>query len=121
MGAFSSNMRNVAIALCTKLGNQCTLTKKVRGAYDPTTGLTTSNDTVINTYSAPASEMSVAFGRDGQNTNLAGFDSNRIVVPWIGQEIDETWLYNDQNILSVAPIRSQDDIIIYTISVGEKG
>ncbi len=120
MGSFSSGLRTVATDLIKDLGNACTLTKVEQGAYDPLTGKTAAIETVIDTFSAQEKETSVLFGRDGQSTNLTGFDDNKVTIAWFGQEIDSTWLYNGQNILTVQPVESQNEVIIYTITVGEK-
>ena len=63
--------------------------------------------------------MSEAFGSLGINTNLVGFSDNKVILPWIGQEIDETWTYNGNNIITVSPTETQGDVVIYTITVGE--
>ena len=120
MGAFSTTMRGVATDLMTSLGNPCTLTKVTKGVYSPITGQTEDTQVVIGTFSAPVKKVSQIFGQTGINTNLTGFDDNKVIIPWIGQEIDSTWLYNDNNILSVEETESQGEIIIYTIAVGEK-
>ena len=120
MGAFSTSMRSVATKLVTDLGNPCTLTKTTLGQYNPQTGETGKSDEKIATFSAQVKEVSESFGQTGINTNLSGFSDNKVIVPWIGEEIDETWLYNDNNILSVSPTTTQGDIIIYTITIGEK-
>ena len=120
MAAFSTSMRKVAQDLIKELGNACTLTKVTYGEYDPDLGETPETEVVINTYSAPTKNISVMFGQNGQNTNLNAFDSNKVTVPWINQEIDSTWKYNGYNILTVEPIEAQNDIIVYTITVGEK-
>ena len=120
MGTFSTGMRSVATRLITKLGNPCTLTKVTKGQYDPLTGLTSEAEVPIKTFSAPVKKVSDEFGLMGMNTNLTGFSTNKIIVPWIGQEIDTTWKYNNDNITAIESVRSQGDIVIYTITVGEK-
>jgi len=120
MGAFSSGMRRTAQQLMTKLGNSCVLTKVDRGAYDPATGKTSETRTDYPTYSAQTAKTNVVFGLTGENTNLDAFDDESVVVPWIGEEINPTWLYNGQNITEVHPVMSQDEIIIYILSIGEK-
>lgn len=120
MGAFSTSMRGVATDLITELGNPCTLTKVVKGRYVPDAGDSYDTETVYTTYSAPVKNVNFDFGLMGINTNLQGFDDNKVIVPWIGQEIDATWRYNDSNIIAVEPTKTQGDIVIYTITVGEK-
>ena len=118
--SFSSDMRKVAKDLCQKLGNKCTLTKVVASGYDPMTGKTGSTNTDISLYSAPISKAGILFSMTGDNTNLSGFNDERVIVPWFGQKIDATWLYNGHNITNVSSIESQNDIIVFTISIGEK-
>ncbi len=118
--SFATDMLSVAVNLCTELGNSCVLTKNVAGAYDPATGETPQTATTINTFSAPVKKMSDIFPLNGSNTNLSGFDDNKVIIPYPGEEIDSTWLYNGNNVISVEPIMTQNQIIIYTISVGEK-
>jgi hypothetical protein len=101
------------------LGNPCTLTKVTKGTYDVTTGTTPNTETVFNTYSASVKDSSQYFGAGGINTNLEGLSKGRVIVPWIGEPIDTTWLYNGQNITIVQPTEAQGDIIIYTIDVEE--
>lgn len=120
MGDFSTAMRGVAVTLTTQLGNPCVLTKITKGEYQPTLGKSPQVKENIDTFSAPAKQMSEQFGQAGINTNLSGFYDNKVIVPWIGQEIDATWLYNGNNILSVSPVETQGEIVIYTIEVGEK-
>lgn len=119
MGTFSDSMRQVATDLVTKLGNPCTLTKITKGEYIPSLGETPVSKKEYPTYSAPVKKVSQDFGQMGINTNLGGFDDNKVIVPWIGLEIDETWRYNDMNIVKVEPTKTQGDIVIYTITVGE--
>lgn len=119
MGSFSNSMRQVATDLTTSLGNPCTLTKVTKGDYVVGAGASPEEKEEYSTYSAPVKKVSQDFGQMGINTNLGGFDDNKVIVPWIGLEIDETWLYNDNNIIKVEPISTQGDVIIYTITVGE--
>lgn len=120
MGVFSTQMRQVAVDLTASLGNPCVLTKVTKGQYNTSLGKSPQSLEDFPTFSAPVKQVSQDFGGAGINTNMSGFDDNKVIVPWIGQEIDKTWLYNGQNIVSVAPTDSQGDIIIYTIEVGEK-
>ena len=117
MGAFSQEMRGVATDLIKELGNSCTLEKITYGAYDPSTGETPETKVTIPTFSAQASLFNRVFPMTGENTNLAGFDDESVIVAWFGQPIDETWTYDGAAISRVAPIKSQNDVIIYTISV----
>lgn len=119
MGVFSDSMRAVAVDLLSQLGNPCTLSKVTKGDYIPAIGRSPEEKETFNTFSAPVKKVSQDFGQMGINTNLAGFDDNKVIVPWIGQEIDATWQYNGNNILKVEPVQTQGDIIIYTITVGE--
>jgi len=120
MGAFSNAMRDTATSLVTQLGNPCTLTKVTKGEYVVTAGKSPLEKEDFNTYSAPVKKVSQDFGQMGINTNLTGFDDNKVIVPWIGQEIDSTWLYDGHNILTVSPVKTQGDIVIYTITIGER-
>ena len=120
MGAFSDSMRAVATELTTTLGNPCILTKVTKGEYVVSIGKSPTETTDYSTFSAPVKKVSQDFGQMGINTNLSGFDDNKVIVPWFGQTIDKTWLYNGNNIVSVAPIETQGDVVIYTIEVGEK-
>ncbi len=117
MGVFSQEMRGVAKDLIKELGNKCTLEKITRGVYDPLTGETPETKVVMPTFSAPSSMFNRVWQQDGQNTNLAGFDDEAVVVAWFGHVIDETWTYDGAAISSVRPTMSQDDIIIFAISV----
>tara|TARA_R110000772_G_scaffold5454_1_gene19461 strand:- start:13614 stop:13982 length:369 start_codon:yes stop_codon:yes gene_type:complete len=119
MGAFSTSMRATATKLVTDLGNPCILTKITKGSYIPSLGETPVSKKNYSTYSAPVKKISQDFGQMGINTNLGGFDDNKVIVPWIGMEIDETWRYNDMNIIKVQPTETQGDIVIYTITIGE--
>ncbi len=120
MGQFSQSMRALAVKLLTEFGNTATLEKRVKGAYDPVTGETAEVVTTYNTFSGPPNLMTEVFGNDGRGTNLDAFDSNFVIVPWIGEEIDISWTLNGQNIVTVSPIITQDEIVIYNISVGQK-
>ena len=120
MGAFSQSMRQVAQKLTRELGNSCILSKITPGTYDPSTGKTGEVRIDVPTFSAQSSKSNEIFGLTGENTNLNAFDTESLVLPWIGQEIDATWLYNGHNIVAVTPVMSQNDIIIYMIRVGEK-
>ncbi len=122
MGAFSASMRSLALQLCTDLGNTCVLTEVQRGSYDPLTGNIAEIRTDYPTYSAQASKYNETFGRDGVNTNLDAFRHETLVVPWlgIGKNIDSTWEYNGHSILTVEETTTQNELIIWTITVGEK-
>ncbi len=123
MANFSDSMRTLALKLCTELGNQCVLTEVQAGAYSPLTGTTTEVRTDYPTYSAQSSKYNETYGRDGINTNLDFERNESVVVPWlgIGKKIDSTWEYNGASILTVAETTTQDDIIIFTITLaGEK-
>lgn len=116
-------MRKVAKDLCKELGNSSVLTKVVQVPtdYDPATGKSTATSTTdYDIYTAQNSKMSGMFPLDGQNTNLEGFKEGGYIIPWFGQMIDTTWLFDGQNITSVSEIKSQNDIIVFTIGVGEK-
>ena len=120
MGAFANEMRQVALDLMKELGSSCTLERVTAGAYNPRTGKT--DETVIrhNTWSAPMKKVNVVFSDTGAGTNLTAFDNNRVTVPWIGEPIDATWTFNGQAISNVEAIESQNSIIVYNITVGEK-
>ena len=120
MGSFSTRMRGTATRLITKLGNSCVLTKVTEGAYIASLGKTETSELDIPTFSASIKKSSDIFSLTGTNTNLIGFNDNKVIVPWIGQEIDTSWKYNGNNIISVEPIKTQDEIIIYTLTIGEK-
>ena len=120
MASFSSRMRAVALRLITKLGDPCTLTRITKGQYNPTTGTTGEAKFDISTFSAQSSKMSESFGASGINTNLVGFNDKTVVVPWINYDIDTTWKHNGNNITSVSSVSSQGDIVIYTLTIGEK-
>lgn len=119
MGAFSNSMRAVAVDLMTQLGNPCVLTKVTKGTYDVQIGKSPLIETNYPTFSAPVKEISQHFGANGINTNLTGFSKNKVTVPWVGVEIDTTWRYNGQNIITVQPTETQGDVILYTIEVEE--
>ncbi len=120
MGAFSTEMRNVATNLIREFGNRCVLTKVVKGPYDPLLGKTVDVTTDFSMFSAQSSRVNLGFGLDGQNTNLAGFNDERIIIPWFGHVVDVTWLYNGQNITDVMETKTQDDIVIFNLNIAEK-
>lgn len=121
MSAFSDDMRQTVVELCEELGNSCVLNKPLTGTgYDPAIGETANTFRPFNTFSAQYNKFAVTFGNDGQNTNLSGIYQDRVIVPWIGEKIDTTWKYNDNNILDVSFIESDNDIIYYTLTIGEK-
>ena len=120
--SFADDMRTVATDLITEFGNSCTLTKNNGPAiYNPLTGTTafTSSD-IYQTFSAQKSKVNLTFGENGQNTNLAAFNNESVMVPWFGETIDSTWLYNDANIKTVNEVRAQDKVIIFELTIGEK-
>lgn len=120
MGAFSNEMKQTVIELLTELGNPCTLTNVTKGVYDPLTGVTPPSATqTINTFSGPNSFISEMFGRDGENTNLDGFNSESVLIPYHAG-IDLGWLYDGQNILSLSPLKTQGEIVAYNVSIGRK-
>jgi len=119
MGQFSNEMRKTATDLCKELGNKATLTKVTPAAYNPSTGNTPDTTTDYPVYTGQSSHFAGMFPNDGTNTNLTAFHSGGYIVPWFGQEIDTTWLYNGGNIKEVSDLRSQGDIIAYNITVGE--
>ncbi len=121
MGAFSQQMKQVVIDLTRELGNPCVLTKVGKaGVYNPLTGETPAvAPQTVNTFSGPNSLMSEMFGRDGENTNLMGFNSESVIIPFfVG--FDETWLYDGQNVTSVAPLKTQGEIVAYNVTIGRK-
>ena len=122
MSAFSDDMRQTVVELCQELGNSCTLFKPSPAAhYNPMTGETTGGTVEsFDTYSAQYDKFAVSFGNDGQNTNLSGLESERVIIPWFGHKVDTTWQYNGHNITDVSFIESDNDIIYFTLSVGEK-
>jgi len=122
MSAFSDDMRDVVTELCAELGNSCTVSKVTVGSgYDPTTGTTaTGTQEDFQTHSAQYNKFAVVFGQDGQNTNLSGFESERVIIPWFGHVVDTTWLYDGHNITDVSTIESDNDILYFTLSIGEK-
>ena len=119
MGTFSTKMRTVANDLITKLGNPCTVEKITKGGYNTDTGKTETAIQVFHTSSAPAKDISISFGQDGKNTNLAGFDEGKVSIPYlaINQIMDETWTYNGEAIKTVEKIEAQGEVIIFTITV----
>lgn len=119
MGAFSDNMRSVATTLITNFGSTCTLTKITKGQYIPSAGKSNEAKEDFKTVSTPAKRVSEQFGALGINTNLAGFTNEKVIVPWFGKTVDETWLYNGHNIISVEETIAQNDIIIFTLEIGE--
>ena len=120
MGQFSQSMRSVADSLIKDFGKPCVLSKITSGVYDPSIGKATEVRVDIPTFCAPSNKVNVTFGLDGQNTNLTAFDTESIMVAWFGQEMDATWEIDGQNITTIMPIEAQGDIIVYTLSVGEK-
>jgi len=122
MSSFSSDMRVTVLELCQELGNSCVVSKpSATAVYNPTTGESTGGAGVsFNTYSAQYDKFFVSFGSDGTNTNLSGLMSERVIIPWFGHMVDTTWLYNGHNITDVSFIESDDDILYFTLSVGEK-
>ena len=119
MGAFSDNMRGVATTLMTNLGNPCVLTRVTKGDYVVSAGQAPLEKEDFDTYSAPVKKVTMDFGQGGINTNLDGFNDNKVIIPWFGQEIDKSWLYNGNNITSVAPTETQGDVVIYTLTIEE--
>jgi hypothetical protein len=117
--AFADEMQAMVLELATELGNSCTLEKRVKGQYDPATGRTSEVVTTFNTYSVAISDINIPFALGGENTNLAGFGRESTLIPWMGEPIDETWTYNGENINTVSPIKSQNMVIAYTITVGK--
>jgi len=120
MSAFSNDMRQVAVDLCKALGNSATLTEAKAGVYDPAIGETPTTNTDYPLHSAPSSHFAGVFPLDGKNTNLQGFYTTGIIVPWFGHVIDTTWLYNGNSITAVNSISSDNEIIVFNIVVGEK-
>ncbi len=118
--AFADDMRNVAKNLCQQLGNPAILTKITRGQYNPTTGKTDEVRQDFNVYTAQNSKFNEAFGRDGQNTNLSNFQTESVVVPWLGELIDATWEYNNSSIVNVTEVMSQNKVIIQNLTIGIK-
>ena len=119
MGAFSTKMRTVADDLITKLGNPCTVEKVTKGSYNTSIGKTEEAIQVFNTFSAPSKDISINFGSDGQNTNLAGFDEGKVSIPYLGinQMMDETWTYNGEAIKTVEKIETQGEVVIFILTV----
>jgi hypothetical protein len=117
--AFADEMQAMVLELATELGNTCTLERRVKGVYNPATSRTDETVATFNTYSVAMKDINIPFGLTGINTNTSGFGKETTLVPWIGENIDETWTYNGDNILTVAPIKSQELVIAYTISTGK--
>ena len=119
MGTFSTNMRKVAQTLIASFGNTCTLEKVTTGGYNTTTGRAEESVESISTFSAPTKDINARFGGDGMNTGLTGFDTGKVTVAYLGIDrvIDETWLYNGEAITLVEPIETQDEIIVFNITV----
>ena len=119
MGTFSTGMRQTALRLITKLGNPCIVEKITRGGYNTALGKTEEAIQTFNTFSAPSKDISINFGRDGKNTNLAGFDEGKVSIPYLGinQDMDETWTYNGEAIKTVEKIEAQGEVIIFIITV----
>ena len=115
-------MQDVVTDLTKKLGNSCTLTHKHgAGGYDPTAGeTTTATVDTYPTHSAQYNKFAVVFGTDGANTNLSGMESERVIIPWFGHMVDTTWEYNGHNITDVSQIESDNEVIYFTLTVGEK-
>ena len=120
MGAFSDTLRVTATNLITEYGNPCTISKVTKGEYVPEVGRASETIEEFSTYSVQYKSSNEIFGQMGINTNLAGFGNDSFVIPWFGEEIDETWLYNEKNIVSIEPTEAQGDVIIYTIRIGDK-
>jgi hypothetical protein len=112
-------MRQVAVELLTELGDPCVLSYVVYGNYDPATGKTQETVTDIATFSSSVRNATILFGNDGQNTGLEGFSSNKVIVPYINQDIDTTWKYNGYDITAVSPISTQGMVVAYTLTVAE--
>jgi len=120
MGQFSRDMRKTATDLIKQFGSRCVLTKVSKnGEYDPNTGNTVKTTKDFPMYGSVNSEVNRHFA-PLQNTNLLAFTDKNVMIAWFGEEVDATWLYNGQNIILVQPIETQDDIVAYTITVGEK-
>ena len=118
--AFADDMRNVATMLLRELGSSCVLQRVTPGEYNPLTGETLDVVDDFSTYSGPVSLYNETFGLYGINTNLDAFDTNKVIIPWFGYEVDATWLYNGQNITRIDTVATQNKSIIFTITVGEK-
>ena len=120
MGKFSQEMKKVVLDLTKELGNPCQLTNITKGIYDPLTGTTTPAATrIINTFSGPNSMMNEIFGRDGGNTNLDGFNSENVIIPYHAG-LDQGWLFDGNNILDISPLKTQGEIVAYNIRIGRK-
>jgi len=122
MGAFSTSMRKVATDLIKALGNRCSLVMPGGpSTYDPATGLSAiPAPRAFKVHAAPAKLVNTAFGQSGINTNLLAFDDETVIVAWFGKEVDATWTFDGGNIKFVKPIRAQDEIIAFTITLGKK-
>ena len=120
MSAFSDRLRATSLSLCKQYGEAVELKKVTPGEYDPITGETSSTEQVIKTFASQTSKMNESFSLDGTNTNLSGFDTEDYIIPWPGEVIDTTWMFNDANITHVNSTSANGDVIIYTISVGSK-
>ncbi len=120
MGAFSQSMRAVAISLIGQYGSDCILTKVTPGQYDPVAGETVEARTDYPMKYAQSSRFNDEFDRSGANTNLSGFNEEAVVIAWFGQIVDATWEFNGQNIIGVRETKTQNDIVIYALSIGEK-
>ncbi len=120
MGVFSNQIKQLVIDLTKELGNPCTLTNVTKGTYDPVTGTTPPAATqTINTFSGPNSLLSEVFNRNGENTNLDGFNSESVIIPFFAG-VNKGWLYDGQNILTIAPLKTQGEIVAYNITIGRK-
>jgi hypothetical protein len=121
MGAFSQRLRKTALRLCKQYGEPCVLSKLTPGVYDPDTGETPNTVVTHNTFSVPTNKFNLVFPNNGENTNLAGFETESLIIPYFNDDsFDETWLYNGDNITNITKTSAQDEIIIYEITVGEK-
>jgi hypothetical protein len=120
MGAFSDEMRAVATELIKEFGSDCVLTKVSKnGVYDPITGTTANTSVDFATYCAPTNKINIDFG-DGRNANLLAFSNTSVTVAWFGEMVDATWLFNGQNIKTVTPVETQNDVVIFNLIIGEK-
>jgi len=120
MGQFSRDMRKTATDLIKQFGDSCVLTKVSKnGEYDPNTGKTIKTTKDFAIFGSVNSDVNNHFA-SLQNSNLLAFTSTSVMIAWFGEEVDSTWLYNGQNIITVTPIRTQNDIVAYTLSIGEK-
>ena len=120
MAAFSTSMRQVATDLIKQFGNNCVLTQVSKnGVYNPTTGKTGTTSVDFPTYAAQSSKINLDFGSEN-NANLTAFTSTSMTVAWFGHMIDPTWLFNGQNIITVRPIETQNDVVVFELTIGEK-